>query len=86
MINLLNLMDSDRGLVQSIRPVSSLLEPLERLIPGNGELMSEWAGGILPFHDDGGQLVVPEPWSVVSPASQWQAQFGVRVTFGGGGR
>ncbi len=86
MINVLNLMDSDRGLVRSMRPVSSLLEPLERLIPGNGELMSEWAGGILPFRDDDGQLVIPEPWSVVSPESQWQAQFGVRVTFGGGGR
>ena len=38
--------------------------------------------GILPFRDAKGNLITPEPWTVVSPASQWQAQFGLRVTFG----
>ncbi|HEX9709151.1 MAG TPA: hypothetical protein VGB42_04195, partial [Candidatus Thermoplasmatota archaeon] len=80
MINIPNLLDSDRGLVKSIAPVSPLLQPYERL-PATGELLSEWGGGILPFRDEAGNLVTPEPWSVVSPASQWQAQLGVRVTF-----
>jgi hypothetical protein len=84
-INLLNLVNSDWGLMKTIPPVSSLLEPLERT-PPSGELLSEWAAGLLPFRDSNGNLVTPEPWSVASPASQWQAQFGVRVTFGGEGR
>jgi hypothetical protein len=78
-INLPNLFDSDRGLVKSIGPVSPLLQTSERLL--TGELLSEWGGGILPFRNDAGELVTPEPWSVVSPDSQWQAQLGVRVTF-----
>lgn len=83
MINVLNLLNSDWGLAESIGPTSSLLKPFERN-PLTGELLSEWAGGALPFRNDAGTLVTPQPWSVVSPASQWQAQFGVRVTFGGG--
>lgn len=78
-VNVLNLLNSDWGLVKTIKPVSSLLAPLERL-PGSGELLSEWAGGLLPFRNAQGELVVPEPWSVASPASQWQAQFGIRVS------
>ncbi|MFC1660200.1 carboxypeptidase regulatory-like domain-containing protein [Gemmatimonadota bacterium] len=84
-INLLNLVNSDWGLVKTIPPVSSLLEPLERT-PPFGELLSEWAAGLLPFRDSKGNLVTPEPWSVASPASQWQVQLGVRVTFGGEGQ
>lgn len=82
LLNVLNFLDGDRGLVNAIRPVSSLLQPFERN-PLTGELLSEWAGGLLPFRDDAGGLVTPRPWTVVSPASQWQAQVGVRVTFGG---
>jgi hypothetical protein len=83
LVNLLNLFDSRWGLVKSIGPTASLLEPYER-VPSTGELLSDWAGGILPFQDERGNLVTPEPWSVVSPDSQWQAQLGVQVTFGGG--
>jgi hypothetical protein len=82
MINFLNLLNSDWGLVETIPPVSSLLEPLER-IPPAGELLAEWAAGLLPFRDSEGNLITPEPWSVESPSSQWQAQFGIRVTLGG---
>jgi hypothetical protein len=82
MINVLNLLDSDWGLAKSIRPTSSLLAPFER-VPITQELLSDWAGGILPFRNEAGELVTPQPWSVTSPASQWQAQLGVRVTFGG---
>ena len=82
MINVLNLMNRSWGLAESIGATATLLRPYERN-PLTGELLSEWAGGILPFRDGAGQLVTPQPWSVVSPASQWQAQLGVRVTFGG---
>jgi hypothetical protein len=82
-INLLNLLNPGWGLVKTIPAVSSLLAAYER-VPATGELISEWDAGILPFRDSKGKLVTPEPWSVVSPASQWQLQFGIRVTFGGG--
>lgn len=82
MINVLNLLDSNWGLAKSTGPTSSLLKPFERN-PLTGELLSDWAGGILPFRNEAGDFVTPEPWSVVSPASQWQAQLGMRVTFGG---
>lgn len=80
-INLLNLVNSDWGLVRTIPPTASLLAPLER-IPPSAELLSEWAAGLLPFRDAQGKLVTPEPWSVATPESQWQAQFGLRVTLG----
>lgn len=80
LINVLNLANSRWGLSRTIAATSSLLEPFER-VPLTAELLSEWAGGILPFRDPSGTLVTPEPWTVSSPASQWQAQFGVRVTF-----
>ena len=77
-INFLNLLNSDWGLVKTIPPVSSLLEPAGR-VELVGELLSNWAAGLLPFRDPNGDLVTPEPWSVASPQSQWQAQFGLRV-------
>ncbi|MDP2955812.1 MAG: carboxypeptidase regulatory-like domain-containing protein [Longimicrobiales bacterium] len=82
MVNVLNLLDSDWGLVNSIGATSSLLEPFQR-VPITGELLSDWAGGILPFRNQAGELVTPEPWTVSSPVSQWQAQLGVRITLGG---
>ena len=86
MINLLNLVNSDWGSIQSIRSNVPLLEPTERaqtfgFVPG--ELYSRWAGGQLPARDSDGRLVPPKPWSVLTPDSQWQAQLGVRVTLGG---
>jgi hypothetical protein len=87
-INFLNLIRSGWGTVQTIRPTVSLLEPVRRsppVRPGSvpGSLVSKWAGGVLPFRDEDGNLVASDPWLVMSPESQWQAQFGVRVTFGG---
>lgn len=80
LINVLNFLNSDWGLTRTIPPVSSILEPLER-IPVTGELLSEWAAGLLPFRNQKGELVTPEPWSIASPQSQWQAQFGLRVSW-----
>jgi hypothetical protein len=82
LINALNLINGNWGLAKSISPVSSLLQPSER-VPLTAELLSEWAGGVLPFRDASGTFVTPEPWSVASPASQWQAQLGLRIIFGG---
>ncbi|MEJ2207395.1 MAG: hypothetical protein P8170_25260 [Gemmatimonadota bacterium] len=83
-VNVLNLLNSRWGLVKTIGPTSSLLQPLER-VPLTAELLSEWAGGILPFRDGSGDFVTPQPWSVSAPASQWQAQLGLRITFRGRG-
>ncbi len=82
LVNVLNLLDGDWGLVNTMGATASILQPYERS-PLTGELLSEWAGGLLPFRDERGDLVTPQAWTVMSPASQWQAQFGVRVTFGG---
>ena len=84
-INLLSLVDPDVGRVQSIRSVVPLLEPVGRAasFTGPGELISRWAGGALPAQDEDGNVAAAEPWSVLTPDSQWQAQFGIRVTFGG---
>ena len=79
-INFLNLMNSDWGRIQTIAPTVTLLEPTGR--DDNGELRSKWSGGVLPMRDEEGKLVPTDPWSVASPESQWQAQLGVRVTFG----
>jgi hypothetical protein len=81
LVNVLNLLNSRWGLVKTIGPTASLLEPLER-VPVTAELMSEWAGGVLPFRDASGAFVTPEPWLVAAPQSQWQAQLGVRIAFG----
>lgn len=81
-INLLNLMNSDWGLVRTIPATAALIRPLQRTL-GSDELISEWAGGLFPFRGDDGELITPEPWSLATPASQWQAQFGLRVTLGG---
>ncbi len=83
-LNVLNLMNPDWGLVRAIPPVSPLLHPFDRM-EDPPELLVDWAAGLLPFRNEDGELTTPEPWSVVSPVSQWQAQLGIRVTFGGGG-
>lgn len=86
-INLLNLVKAGWGTVQTIDPTIALLEPTRRNggIRGGvvGPLVSAWSGGVLPQRDDAGNLVATDPWILQSPESQWQAQFGVRVTFGG---
>ncbi len=80
LINVLNLLNSEWGLVQTIPPVAPLLAPKER-IPGTADLLSEWAAGLLQYEEKGGRVSTPDPWSAVSPDSQWQAQLGVRVVF-----
>jgi hypothetical protein len=81
-VNVLNLLDADRGLVQTIRPVSPLLEPITRDSEGSGELLVSWGGSTVPFRDAEGRPIEVAPWSVRSPESQWQAQLGVKVAFG----
>lgn len=84
-INVLNLLNREWGNIEGIRPTVSLLEPVGRAatLGGVGELRSQWAGAVLPFRNDDGSLRASDPWNVITPDSQWQAQFGLRVTFGG---
>jgi hypothetical protein len=82
LINVLNLLNRDWGNIDAINPVVSLLEPLGRA-EGSGVLQSGWAGAVLPFRSEDGTLQASDPWSIVTPDSQWQAQFGIRLTFGG---
>lgn len=86
LINVLNLINGDWGRVESIRSVVPIIEPVSRrqTLSGVGTLQSRWGGTVLSGQGDGGRLIVPDPWSVQTPDSQWQAQFGVRVTFGSG--
>lgn len=81
LINVLNLLNRDWGNIDAIDPVVSLLEPIGRA-EGSGALQSAWAGAVLPFRADDGTLQASDPWSIVTPDSQWQAQFGIRVTLG----
>ena len=82
MFNLLNFLNSDWGTIRFVRTNTPLLEAAGRAsVPeGISELYSRWGGGLVS--DGAGGLTTPEPWSVATPDSQWQAQFGVRVTFG----
>jgi len=85
MINVLNFLNSDWGAIQSVRSNVPLIEPIGRAesLGGVGELISRWSGGALPSRDQDGKLVPSAPWSLLTPDSQWQAQFGIRVTLGG---
>ncbi len=84
-INFLNLLNERWGNIQTVRSTVSLIEPTGRVGGGlgtsTGELRSQWAGGVLPSRDQEGRLTSSAPWTVLSPDSQWQAQFGVSVTF-----
>lgn len=88
LINVLNLINGDWGRVESIRSVVPIIETIGRReapTPGSvGTLLSRWGGTVLSGQDGDGRLVVPDPWSLRTPDSQWQAQFGVRVTLGSG--
>lgn len=88
LINILNLMNGDWGRVETVSPLVPLIEPVRRqqCINCIGALVSRWAGGALPSRDEDGSLKAADPWSIRSPDSQWQAQFGIRVTFGDGRR
>ena len=84
-INILNLLNKEWGRVESVRPLVPLIQPVRRRqgFGGVQPLISRWGGGALPVAGDGGGIRAAEPWSILSPESQWQAQFGIRVTFGG---
>ncbi len=82
LINVLNLMNSSWGKVETTTPVVPLLELCE--LGCTSPLPARWGGAVLPIQDAEGNLKAPDPWTVVTPDSQWQMQFGVRVTFGGG--
>jgi hypothetical protein len=88
MINVLNLVNSNWGAIYSIQPNVALLEPVRvgcRIGPlSRCAMNANWAGAVLPGRTEDGRLQSTDPWSVISPDSQWQAQFGVRVTFGRG--
>jgi hypothetical protein len=89
LINVLNLLNSDWGRIQSIRSAATLLNVRRSMPLGNpGDPVASWGGPLLPGVDDDGDTVIrpADPWNVVSPESQWQMQFGARVTFGGNGR
>lgn len=79
LINVLNLLDGTWGTVESIRPAVPLFEECK----GCETLAVTWGGAVLTSRNEDGRLIPTDPWNVVSPDSQWQAQFGVRVTFGG---
>jgi len=87
LINVLNFVNSDWGRIETVRPNVPLLRPVTRGPPelgaSVGPLVSIWSGAVLPTRDAEGQLQPSSPWSVRSPDSQWQAQFGIRVTLGG---
>ncbi len=81
LINVLNLLNRDWGNIDTINPVVSLIEPLRRAEQSR-VIQSGWAGAVLPSRGDDGALRASDPWATLTPDSQWQAQFGVRVTFG----
>ena len=77
------------GQIQTTIPNLPLIRPVLRGPPEFGStsrvgvLRSVWSGAVLPTRDENGNLRPTTPWSVQSPDSQWQAQFGMRVTLGG---
>lgn len=81
LINVLNAVNRNWGTIQSIQPTVALIEPVRRPCR-SCDLYSQWSGAVLPKRGEDGGLQPTAPWSIVSPDSQWQAQFGVRVTFG----
>ena len=81
-INLLNMVNSGWGKIETTRPVVPLLDLCE--LGCDSPLPANWGGAILPTRDENGAIRSPDPWTVVSPDSQWQMQLGVRMTLGGG--
>ena len=85
LINVLNMINGEWGRLESIRSVVPLFEANDcggGFTNDCGNRLLRWGGAALPIRGDEG-VTVADPWDVLSPDSQWQAQFGVRVTFGG---
>jgi hypothetical protein len=81
-INVLNALNSDWGRIQAIQPIVTLLEPIGRTTALN----SRWSGGVLPSEAGDGKLTATDPWTPMTPDSQWQLQFGARITLDQGRR
>ena len=87
LINVLNLVSSDWGKIESIAPVVPVMEGCTDCIGGGlgaqGNPGVWWGSAVITARDEEGRLRTADPWNVLSPDSQWQAQFGLQVTFGG---
>ncbi|MBT8396380.1 MAG: hypothetical protein KJN92_05410, partial [Gemmatimonadetes bacterium] len=81
LINVLNLLHSGWGTIETIRPVLPLLEDAT---PDGGDLRVVWGSSVLTERDEEGRLQAADPWQRVSPDSQWQLQFGLHVVTGEG--
>jgi hypothetical protein len=85
-LNVLNLLDSSWGQVQAVNPVVQVLAVPGRSpsglanIPEVDDPLDVRYAGALERSADGGFRAV-RPYAPVMGASQWQAQFGVRLTF-----
>jgi hypothetical protein len=80
LINVLNVLNSSWGQVETVAPVVPLLDLCN--LGCESPLPARWGAAVLPTRDESGALRSPDPWTTVSPDSQWQMQFGLRVTLG----
>ncbi len=84
LLNLLSLINAEWGRVEKTRPQVPLIELCE--LECNGFVApfpGRWAGPLVPDADAVGGLAPIDPWTVVTPESQWRIQVGAKVTFGG---
>jgi carboxypeptidase family protein len=80
LINLLNFVNSDWGLVRRAPSTIPVLESVVR-DPLTQILYAGWAGGVSTTRDSNGEVLALDPFTTASPASQWQAQLGLKVTW-----
>jgi len=82
LINVLNMVNGNWGKIETTLPVVPLLDLCD--FGCSDPLPATWGAAVLPTRDDNGALRSPDPWTLVTPDSQWQMQFGIRMTLGGG--
>ncbi|MBT8404395.1 MAG: hypothetical protein KJP18_11085, partial [Gemmatimonadetes bacterium] len=82
LVNVLNLVNGSWGRRETIPSAVPLLEECVDC----GSRPVRWGGSVIPSRGADDEISLADPWSVLSPESQWQVQFGARVTFGGGAR
>jgi hypothetical protein len=80
LINVLNFLSSDWGLVRETRSTIPVLELHDR-DPFTQVLHANWAGGITTSLTEDGEVTGLDPFVNSSPESQWQAQIGLKVTW-----
>lgn len=85
-LNVLNLLNNDWGRVWEVDPVVPVLDMVGRWDPepGSGHSLGRpqlGYTGSLVRDPETGQLEPRLPYTLITPASQWQAQIGVRVSF-----